>query len=211
MKSATRITRRLALMGMVAIGLMGLAMNPVAARELCNEDSSLGLADGNGDGVVSRGEIQAIIDAASGVEGVDQLQSLLNGLPGDVTGIRYVDCPASGDGSGTGDGGSGTGDGSGTGTGDGSGTGDGGSGTGTGDGNTATGSGTTADGGTGDAGDVVFNAEGTPVDAITGLPNTGQGSGFQAPGTAAMWLALAIAGAVAVVGAFSLRLRSQFR
>ena len=109
-----------------------------------------------------------------------------------MTGIRYVDCPASGDG------GSGTGDGSGTGTGDGSGTGDGGSGTG--DGNTATGSGTAADGGTGEAGDVVINAEGTPVDAITGLPNTGQGSGFQASGTAAMWLALAIAGAVAVVG-----------
>jgi hypothetical protein len=208
MKSATRIARRLALMGMVVIGL---AMNPVAARELCNENGSLALADGDGDGVVSRGEIQAIIDAASGVEGADQLQSLLNGLPGDVTGIRYVDCAASGDGSGTGDGGSGTGDGSGTGTGDGSGTGDGGSGTGTGDGNTATGSGTAADGGTGEAGEVVINAEGTPVNAITGLPNTGQGSGFQATGTAAMWLALAIAGVVAVVGAFSLRSRSQVR
>ncbi len=198
MKSATRIARRLALMGLVVIGLMGLAMNPVAARELCNEDSSLGLADGNGDGVVSRGEIQAIIDAASGVEGADQLQSLLNGLPGDVTGIRYVDCAASGDGSGTD-------------TGDGSGTGDGGSGTGTGDGGTSTGSGTAADGGTGEAGDVVINAEGTPVDAITGLPNTGQGSGFQASGAAVVWLALAIAGVVAVAGAFSLRSRSQVR
>jgi len=195
MKSATRIARRLALMGMVVIGL---AMNPVAARELCNENGSLAVADRDGDGVVSRGEIQAIIDAASGVEGADQLQSLLNGLPGDVTGIRYVDCAASGDGSGTG-------------TGDGSGTGDGGSGTGTGDGNTATGSGTAADGGTGEAGEVVINAEGTPVNAITGLPNTGQGSGFQATGTAAMWLALAIAGVVAVVGAFSLRSRSQVR
>ncbi len=57
MSSATRIARRLALMGMVVIGLMGLAMIPAVARELCNEDSSLGLADGNGDGVVSRGEI----------------------------------------------------------------------------------------------------------------------------------------------------------
>jgi len=224
MQSLTGIARRLAVMGIVLIGLMGLAINPAVARELCSENGSLALADGNGDGVVSRGEIQAVIDAAQGVEGVDQLQELLNGLPGDVTGIRYKDCAASGDGSGTGTDGSGSGnDGSGTGGegsgsgtegGDGSGTGaDGGAasgdadGTGTGD---ADGTGTgTGDAATGEGGTVVINAEGTPIDAITGLPDTGQMPPAQASGTVSAWLLLGIVGTITGAGALLLRGRAH--
>jgi hypothetical protein len=201
--------RRSSVLLLMVIGLVGFTMNPAAARELCNENSSLSLADGDGDGVVSRGEIQAIINAAGDAEGVDQLQALLDGLPGDVTGIRYVDCPADGgsgddgtgdDGSGTGDDGSGTGD-------DGSGTGDGsGDGNGSGDGS---GTGTEGDGST-EGGAPVLNAEGTPVDPVTGLPDTGQGSPSSDTGSAPFVL-FGIAGVVALIAVAGVRIRNQAR
>lgn len=221
MQSATRIAGRVALVAMVVWGLMALAAHPAAAREICNLNGSLGLADGNGDGVVSRGEIQAIIDAAQGVEGVDQLQSLLNSLPGDVTGIRYTGCTPGGD-AGSGDGGSGTGTDGGTGTGT-----DGGTGTGT-DGETDPGPDGVAgtdddvapgvDGalGTDDdvaasagEGEVVINAEGTPVNSVTGLPDTGLGSAGTNSGASGAGLALAVAGAIAVAGGIAISLRNR--
>ncbi len=173
---------------LMVLGLMGFAVNPAAARELCRPNGSLALVDGNGDGVVSRGEIQALIDAAGDAEGVGQLQSALNSLPGDVTGIRYTGC--------TGDGGSGTGNG---------GTGDGGSGTG--DGGTASGAGTTSTGsGTGDG----ATGDGTASDlTITGLPNTGQGAGAGQGNLASMGFLIGLASLAALLGAFAIRSRAR--
>jgi hypothetical protein len=165
---ASHVRRCLALL-VTFLGLLALTVNPASARELCSENAALGLIDGDGDGLVSRGEIQALIDSAGDVEGVDQLQQLLNDLPSDVTGIRYVDCASTDPGSG-----SGTGNGSGSGTG--SGTGDGaGSGS---DSGTDDGSGTGAEAAAGDAG-TADNAAGTgEVDPVTGLPVTGHGPGL---------------------------------
>ncbi len=163
-------------------------MNPAAARELCRPNGSLALVDGNDDGVVSRGEIQALIDAAGDAEGADELQSALNSLGGDVTGIRYTGCTADG---GTGDGGTGTGNG-GTGTGNG--------GTGTGDGGTGTGNGT-GDGGAGD---------GTAFDlTVTGLPNTGQAATAGQDSPTGLGFLLGFASLAALMGALAIQSRAR--
>ena len=189
---ASHVRRCLALL-VTFLGLLALTVNPASARELCSENATLGLIDGDGDGVVSRGEVQALIDSAGDAEGVDELQQLLNQLPSDVTGIRYVDCASTDPGSG-----SDTGNGSGSGTDNGTGTGDGtGDGAGSGsDSGTDDGSGTGAEAAAGDTG-TADNAAGTgEVDPVTGLPVTGHGPGL-ATSLPAQMVILLMAAAIA--------------
>ncbi len=175
MRKKSVIARRGLIMFLMTLGLIGIAVSPATARELCNPNGSLALADGNGDGVVSRGEIQAIINAAGDAPGASQLQGVLNGLPADVTGIRYTGCTA--------DGGTdpGTGEDPGIGTGidtDGDGVIDGIDidGDGVIDAVDTDGDGIVDMGEAVGLGETVVNAEGTPVNSISGLPDTGQGA-----------------------------------
>lgn len=203
----------------VAIVMIGLGMvgaSPVAAEEICRPNAGLGFVDGNGDGVVNQGEVQAFINAAGDAEGLDDLRAVVNNWPANLTGIRYTGCTAdgggdTGTGGGTGNNGGDTGNGgdsgnnggdTGSGTDDGSGT---GGDTGTGDGS-GSGAGNEA-GGTGNSTTVVM-IDGTPVvvDSVTGLPATGQGDASTASlsGNAAIGLlglaVVALVGAGALIG-----------
>lgn len=203
MRNGTGIARRGVVMVLLVLGLMTIAINSATARELCELNPDLGLADLNGDGVVSRGEIQTIINAAGDSEDAAQLQGLLDQLPADITGIRYQGCTPGEDGTGDGgeNGGNGTGDG---GTGDG-GSGDGEGGTGTGEGGAETSASGTdtstaaGDSGTGDGAAAAF-------DAITGLPDTGQGSAIDRGGVNTIAM-LGIACLIALLGAYAIRAR----
>jgi len=163
--------RRSVVMIVAIMALAALAATPAAAQEICNENPTLALLDGDNDGAVSRGEIQAFIDSAGDAEGIDELQALVDQMSAGAS-IRYVDCEGGGSGTGNGSGeGTDTGDGSGSGSGTGDGSGDG---SGTGDG------GDTADSGSGEStastGDDGTGT--TAVDPVTGLPITGHGPGL---------------------------------
>jgi hypothetical protein len=194
---------RLVLTSVLAIvGAIALFSTPAAAQEICNLNPTLGLVDGNGDGLVTRGEIQALVDASGGAEGVEQLQQLLNSWPAGLTGIRYTGCTpdnGSGNGNGNGDGsdnGSGNGNGSpGDGSGNGSGSGDG-SGSSDGDstgdsGGNGGGDGTEAAGGNGELDPVT----GLPV---TGLPVSGHGVSTTATASALAVILASVAGIMLV-------------
>jgi hypothetical protein len=206
------------LMAMIGFGMVGAS--PVAAQEVCRPDGRLAIVDGNGDGVVTQSEVQAVVDSLGDAEGIENLQAVVNTWPANVTGIRYTGCTAdgggdTGNGGGTGNNGGGTGGGTGDGSGTGGGTGDG-SGTGTGDGSgtgegTGDGSGTGTAGGTGDGSGTgnpttIVMIDGTPVvvDTVTGLPATGQGEGSASSANSAATIAFLSLAVVALASAGTL-------
>ncbi len=216
---------------LMAVGLMGAMTLPAAAEVVCRESALLGGFDGDGNGVVSIGEIRTADPSNA------RLQEIAGELEAEgIEGIRYAGCTGTGDGgSGTGDGGTGDG---GTGTGNG-GSGNGGSGTGDGDtgnggggtGNSGNGSGTasgTGDGGTGTASGDDGSSGGTDngntgddgtagwSDAaddlvITVLPNTGDGSSIAQSGAVAEVMVAMSAAGIAALGALWFTIRRHQR
>lgn len=184
--------------GVMAIGLLGATVLPVAAQEICREEPFLAAVDGNGDGVVSTAEIRSVHpDNARLQELAGQLEAA------GVTGIRYTGC----------DDGTGNGSGSGTGTGNGAdASGSGTNGSATGDGGATSANATGAGGSTGTSasgaggGDTT---ESTDDVVITDMPSVGQGASTVSGWDATMVTLIVGAASIMTLGAaLTLRRRS---
>ncbi len=227
-------TLRITIAILTPLMLMGALESTAAAQSIkCSVAPALGLFDGNGDGILTVGEIRAAAPDNAELQGVaSQLEAK------GISGVQYVGCDGAGNGTGTTPGtasGTGTtpgtaadaGTGSGTGTGTGSGTGPGtttggtgsgtssstGSGTSSGTG-TTTGSGSMTTGGptsTSGSDSVAGKSSTTGTGFVIGsLPNTGSGNGYANDrGTSALVVLLCAASVLAFAGAFASRRRSR--
>jgi len=203
--------------------LLGPLAGGAAAQSVaCAEQPALGVFDGNGDGVLTVGEIRAAAPDNAQLQGIaSQLEAK------GISGIQYAGCNGSGNGATTAGNGSNAGTttttagassngvttaagGSTTGATAGGGSGNGTSTTSAGTGS-STGNGTATSGATG-AGTTTGNGTSTTIPGtsihISSLPNTGHGQ-LSEQGNSTLMLLLAAAGILALGGAVASRLRRE--
>lgn len=95
MWKGTNLLARMAIMVLLALGLLGFSTAAAQSAEICSPNPALALADGNGDGVVSVGELQALNELAGG--NADLEAQIDRVVAQGITGIRYTGCTADGD------------------------------------------------------------------------------------------------------------------
>jgi|GEM_PF-2788016 len=101
MRSGIRSYVRITTIALLAVCLYGAQMSQVTAEVVCRPAAALAIADGDGDGVVTLGEIDAINAAAGGNA---ELQAVRDQLAAQgITGIQYAGCDADAGGDSTGD------------------------------------------------------------------------------------------------------------